>query len=360
MSKTNSAISGAASGASIGAAFGGVGAGPGALIGGALGFLSGSDDESGDAYAKAVQAAQGIPLPILKEMNPEAYRVLVKVNPELESQVLLQDSNMGGISLNPEYQKAQLAALSKLQDITGNNGRDAQFEADAARLQSDVNTNLQGQTGAIRQDMAQRGLSGGMSELVARQMASQQGANRQAQMGLDLNAQAQKRALDALMNQGNLGGQMQAQEFSQKSDIAKSQDLVNQFNARNSQDLSARNADRRNNAMTYNADNENKTGMANTAARNDAQMYNIGLGQKNFDNQLARTGLTNRALDGSAQNSQRQAQAQDQFLGGAFSSVAKYGAEKTANDYQKLKDDRDYEYQKLKDERDYQLRLEGK
>lgn len=331
MSKTNSAISGAASGAMAGSAFAGVGAVPGAIIGGLAGFFGGSDDESGDTYAKAVKAAQGIPLPVLKEMNPEAYRVLVKVNPELEKQVLLQDSKMSGISLNPEYQKAQLAALSKLQDITSNNGRDAQFQADAARLQSDINTNLQGQTGAIKQDMAQRGMSGGMSELVARQIASQQGANRQAQMGLDLNAQAQQRALDALMNQGQLGGQMQAQEFAQKSEIAKAQDFVNQFNARNAQDLSSRNADRRNNAMTYNADKENQVGMANVAARNDAKQYNLGLGQRNFDNQLARTGLSNSAMMNQAANQSAQARSQDQFLGGVFSTIGKYGAQKMTN-----------------------------
>ena len=86
-------------------------------------------------------------------------------------------------------------------------------KARLAQIQGDENANLRGQQGAIMQNLATRGMSGGMSEMVARQLAAQGEANRMAQQGLDVKAQAEQRALDALMKQGQLGGQIQQQDL---------------------------------------------------------------------------------------------------------------------------------------------------
>ncbi len=319
MSKVNSAIGGAASGAAIGGPYG-------AVAGGALGYLLGKDDESSDYYKQALEAAAGIPLPQLKEMNPELYKVVTQLNPAMEEAVVLGPSATEGIVLDPKMKQAQMSALSKLMDITNNNGRDAQFNADAARLQNDVNANLQGNTQAIQQNMAARGMSGGMSEMVNKQLAAQQAANRQSQMGLDINAQAQQRALASLMNQGNLANQMSNTDFNQQNTKAQSQDAIAKFNAQNLQKSKSTNTAALNNAQQWNAQNQQSIANQNVGTSNDAQGYNIGLGQKNFDNQLAKVGLGNKTINNMAENSYRQSKDQDDFLGGLFGAGAKYAA----------------------------------
>lgn len=322
MSKVNSAIGGAASGASVGGPWG-------ALAGGALGYLGGKDDESQNLYEQALKAAQNIPLPVLKEQHPEMYAELAKYNPEMDQAINLGPSAMEGIALDPQMRQAQMQALSKLQNITANDGQDAQSMADNARLQNDINSQLQGNTGAIQQNMATRGLSGGMSELVAKQMAAQQGANRQAQMGMDINAQAQQRALAALSQQGQLGGQISQQDFSQQSAKAQAADAISQFNARNSQAIQSSNVGARNAAQASNLQNAQNIHNQNVDVKNRAAEWNTnGMAQANFGNQMQRVGMGNQALGNMASNSARQAQSQDQFIGGVADSVAKFGARK--------------------------------
>lgn len=253
-------------------------------------FGSGGSDDN----QAALEAVKNVPLPVLKEYYPELYQQVVSMNPELETAVTLGPSAMEGISTDPALRQAQMKALSKLQEVGDAGGRDAQFLADAARIENDVNTNLQGQQGAIMQNLATRGMSGGGSELVARQMAAQQAANRQAQSSLDLNAQAQQRALQALMQSGQLGGQMQAQDFSQQAQRAGAQDAISRFNAQNQQQVISNNVNAKNNAQQWNATTAQNTANQNTGLRNDSQQYNLGLDQQRFNNEMARaTGVAN-------------------------------------------------------------------
>ena len=320
MSKMNSAMSGAAAGGSAG---GGVGA----LVGGAAGYLMGSDDDSGKMYEDMLKQAQSIPLPVLKEYYPELYQQVVQLNPELETAVNLGPSEMGGIATDPKLRQAQMDALLKLQEVGAGGGRDAQFLSDQARLESDINTNNAGNQGAIMQNLATRGMSGGGSELVARNMSAQQSSNRQAQMAMDANAQAQKRALDAIMQSGQLGGQMQNQDFSQQAQKAQASDEINRFNAANRQQVITNNTSAKNNAQQWNAQNNQGLADKNTDASNGSRQYNLGLEQQNYDNQMKRLGMSNQAGSAAADNSARMAANQDRFLGSAISAGATaYGA----------------------------------
>jgi hypothetical protein len=322
MSKTNSAIGGASAGASIGGPWG-------AVAGGALGFLGGSDDNSAEMYQSMLAAAKSIPLPQLKEYYPEQYAQVVRMNPDFENTVTQGQSAMGAISTDPRLKQAQMSALSKMQGISDAGGKDAQFMADNNRVQNDINTNLKGNQDAIEQNMATRGMSGGMSEMVARNMSAQGSANRQAQSEMDLNSQAQSRALSALMNGGQMAGSMQAQDFNQQAQQAGAQDAISRFNASNRQQVLGTNTDRANNAQQWNATTAQTNANSNTAANNDSKKYNNGLLQDQFNNQMAQTGLANNATSAAATNSYNTARDQDAFIGGVASSAANaYAANK--------------------------------
>lgn len=262
------------------------------MLGGIKKALFGSGGE-GDASA-ALEAIRNVPLPVLKEYYPELYKQVVQMNPELETAVTLGPSAMEGVSTDPALKQAQLKALQKLQGISDAGGMDAQFMADQARLETDVNTNLQAQQGAIMQNLATRGMSGGGNELVARQMAAQQAANRQAQSGMDLKAQAERRALEALMQSGQLAGNMQSQDFGQQSSIAQAKDAINKFNVQNQQQIIGNNVGMKNNAQLMNANNAQNVANQNTGLKNQQQLHNNGLSQQNFNNQMAKaTGVAN-------------------------------------------------------------------
>jgi len=253
-------------------------------------FGSGGEGE----YNNALQELQNVPLPILKEYYPELYQKVVSLNPEMEQAVSMGPSEMAGIGTDPALRKAQMSALAKLSGIGEAGGQDAQFIADSARLISDVNTENQGREAAIQQNLAARGMGGGMSELVQRNLSSQAAANRQAQAGLDLKAQAEQRALQAMMQSGQLAGQMQGQDFQQSADKAKAADLINQFNAQNRQQVGSRNVQAKNAAQEYNANSSQNVANMNTQTRNQAQQYNLGLDQQQFNNRVSKaTGVAN-------------------------------------------------------------------
>ena len=294
------------------------------LISGIMGFLDGgAAGNARDIQEQMLAEARNIPLPILKEYYPELYKQVVTLNPEMETAVTLGPSEMQGISTDPALRQAQMNALMKLQGIGEAGGRDAQFMSDAARLENDVNTNLQGQQGAISQNMAARGMSGGGSELVAKQIAAQQAANRQAQMGMDLKAQAERRALDAIIQGGQLGGQMQNQDFNQQAQKAQAADAINRFNTQNRQQVLSNNVASKNRAQEYNANNAQDVSNKNVGLNNQAQQYNQNLSQQQFDNEMKKRGLITGAQQGLANSYMNESQGNKQFMGGLIATGAK-------------------------------------
>ena len=294
------------------------------IIGDILDTVSGGGyGQAQDINEQMLRDAKNIPLPILKEYYPELYQVVASMNPELETAESLGPSKMEGIATDPALRAAQMNALNKLTSIGDAGGRDAQFLADQARLESDVNTNLQGQQGAIQQNLASRGMSGGMSEMVAKNINAQQAANRQAQMGMDAKAQAEQRALSAIMQGGQLGGQMQAQDFGQKAQQAQAADMINKFNAQNRQDVQSRNVGAKNQAQQYNVGNQQGIADKNVGQKNNAQQYNLNLAQQQYDNEMKKRGLVAGAQKGLADSYQGESDRNIGFFGNLVSGGMK-------------------------------------
>jgi hypothetical protein len=301
------------------------------LLSGVMDIIDGGASKQAQGISQQMlDEARNLPLPVLKQYYPELYKQVVSLNPETETAVNLGPSEMQGVSTDPATRQAQMNALNKLQGIGEAGGKDAQFLSDSGRLENDVNTNLQGQQGAIMQNLATRGMSGGGSELVARNMAVQSAANRQSQAGLDLNAQAQQRALQALTQSGQLGGQIQAQDFSQQSAKAAASDAINKFNTVNQQQVMANNVATKNAAQQTNATNAQSISNQNTGLNNTAQQYNANLAQQQYDNELKKRGLISQAGSGLAKSYQDESNGNRQFVGGIISAGASAGAKAAA------------------------------
>lgn len=282
------------------------------IIMSAIGKAQAAGDE---AAAKALQkqaldTINGIKTPSLAElqMGPLAKYVSAgEYTPESEQVVNAGPSEMGNISTDPRLKQAQMVALSKLQSM-GTGGLQPQDLAALAQVKQAAEAQAQAQQASILQNMQQRGIGGSGSELAAKLASGQSAANRQATEGLTTQGQAAQRALQAIMQSGQLGGQMQEQEFGQKAQQAKAQDIINQYNAMNSQQVLGRNTGARNAAQQANLAAAQALSNANTSGVNQVAMYNAALPQQMFGNTLQKNGMQYTAENNAAGQAQQQAQ----------------------------------------------------
>ncbi len=275
------AMSGAMGGAGAGAGFGPQGAIIGGLAGGVLGGFMGGDDgeaqyrEQQRLIEESLRDIENIPLPELERIayeNPEWLENLVAMKQ--------QDSELRNISTDPRLKNQQMAAMSALDEIVQGGGMTAADEANLSMIQNQAATADRGRREAIMQNMDQRGMGGSGLELLNQLQSSQAATDRQAQGGLDVAAMAQQRALDSMMNQGQMAGQMRSQDFGEQSRIAQAQDVINQFNTQNQM-----------RANEFNTAGRQDTANMGTDLRNRATQYNTQLPQQNYENEMNKAGM---------------------------------------------------------------------
>lgn len=293
MANVGGAISGAGQGAAGGAAIGSVvpgigtaiGAGVGAL-GGLLGnLLGGSDDQAErDARAAALAKIMGVSLPQAQDLmvNLEKQQVAGTYNPELQGTVTEGPSAMKDIVSNPQARAAQMAALSQLQNL-GNTGLTAADRMALTQIQNESAGKSNALNKSILANNAARGMAGSGATLAAQLIGSQTAANQGAQNGLNVAAQAQQKALQAMSNAGALGSQIEGQQFGEEAQKAAAADAISRFNSANRQNVIG----------------------ANTTSKNQGQMANL----QNLQSVMnANTGITNQQAELNSQAKQRAAQ----------------------------------------------------
>jgi|WetSurMetagenome_2_1015567.scaffolds.fasta_scaffold30283_3 hypothetical protein len=200
----------------------------------------------------------------------------------------LQRTGLSDINLDPTGRNAEMEALSQLQGIAQAGGNDAQYRADMQNAQNAVNTNLRGQREAIMQDAAQRGTANAGTTLAAK-LAGVTGETAGAnQAGMTAAANADQRALQALTQSANLGSNITAQDYAQKSDAAKAQDAINAYNNQNV---------------------------------NEQSKYNANLGQQTFQNEMQKAQGKAGIANAQSQNMMQQGQGQTGLIGSVVGAV---------------------------------------
>lgn len=244
------------------------------------------------------------------------------LTPEMEQAILQGDSSFSNISTDPRLKQAQLSALSQLQEIGDSGGMNLQDKANLENLKSSLAQSERGSREAITQNMAQRGMAGSGMELASQLMNQQSSAQKASQQGLDIAAQAQQRALEAIMNAGTLGGNMRSQDYNEQAQAAAAQDAINKFNTANQQQVQTNNVQARNNAQASNLASSQEIANANVATRNQQQQYNKELLQKQFDNQIAKANGVAGVDKAQADLYTQQGNANKQFLGSLIGAGA--------------------------------------
>jgi hypothetical protein len=262
------------------------------IVGGAIGNMASAGDraQADELRRRALAEIAGINVPSVAEQEIQLQQLASqgKLTPEIVQAIQQQSSQMQGVSTDPRLKDAQLAALSSLQDIGNNGGMSATDKVRFNQMQSELNRDAGARQAALMQDFARRGQSGSGMELAAQLMNQQSASERASQQGMDVKAQAEQRALQALSQGGQLAGNMQSQEFNQKASQAQAQDAINRFNAANRQQVLSSNVGIRNNAQAGNLQNAQRIADSNVGLNNQQEMYNKGLIQQHFNNQMNR------------------------------------------------------------------------
>lgn len=290
-------------------------------------------DAAREAYEKSVADLEAIGVPSIEaqQLVMERYKSEGEWTPELEEAVKMGDSNMLGVSTDPAYKEASMKALSRLSDI-GKDGSTLEDKANLERTMGDINAEERGSREAILQKTREQGGYGSGSALAA-QLMNQQGSSARAHdAGLNTAATAEKRALEAIIAGGELGGKLRSQEFSEKSDVAKAQDTIAAWNAANSQDVRGRNANVANTAAQWNLNNKQNLSNSNVDTSNKEQTYNKGLQQQKYANELEIAKAKAAARAGQAQNATAAGNASAQMWAGIGSGINKAIAGSGSND----------------------------
>lgn len=262
-------------------------------------ITGGKEQKATDDASNAIRAFGDLDLPRFQELDPEQYKWLADfdptlvdagadIDPRLADFIAQQDSNMNNVSVDPRLKDQQMATMSALDDIINSGGMTLSDRAAMNEIQGQVGAEDRGRREAIKQNMAMRGMGGSGMELLQMLDSGQAATDRSSQAGMDTAAMAQQRALDAILAQGSMAGNIRGQDFGEQSQIAQAQDAINQFNASNQNAMNQYNAGTQNNMAMYNRDTGLNAQMYNADAQNTAGMYNNqgrqGLSNANVDN----------------------------------------------------------------------------
>jgi hypothetical protein len=272
-------------------------------------------------------------MPDINEMRVQLQQLVQQgvFTPEEARTIEQESSSMNGITLDPKLKQNQMAALDQLSNIANEGGMTAMDRSKMAQIQNQENTAARGSREAILQNAQMRGMGGSGLELMSQMQNQQDAATRTSNRDMDVASMAQQRALDALIQSGQMSGQMQAQDFNQQAQVAGANDAISRFNAQNQQNQLNQNVGMRNQAQQNNLGAKQEIANANTQTQNQNQMYNKQLLQQQYENELKKrsgqAGIAQSNAEARNANSQAQANANNQFMGAMIGAgSAAYGA----------------------------------
>lgn len=247
------------------------------------------------------------------------------LSPEEAQAALVQQSEMSNITLDPNLKKAQMEALTALQDI-GSGGLTTADKANLSRIQNEENAAARGAREAIMSNMEARGMGGSGMSILAQLQNQQDAATRTSQRNLDVAGIAQQRALEALMQGGTLAGNIRGQDFGEQAQKAAAQDAIAKFNAQNQQQVNLANTAAKNQAEATNLANKQSISNQNASLQTAQNAQKATNRQQQFENELRKktgqSGVATTNAQISGQNSAAQADADNRTLGTILSVAA--------------------------------------
>lgn len=272
-------------------------------------FGSAGSDKADNLRQKAYDAFSSIATPELKQLQVQLqnYVNAGQLTPEQAEVQLVGSNAFNTIATDPSYVGAQKQALQQLQDIGKQGGMTAVDKAQLQDIEDQQNATRQGQDQAILSNAKERGVGGSGIETVNRLLSQQNTANTAAKQGTDVAAQAQTRALQALQSAGQLGGQIESQQYGEQAQKAGAQNAIDQFNAQTSNANNLYNTQSANQAQAANLSNQQSINNANTGTANQQATQNSAAYQQAYNDALQKAQGESGVLTGWANSADKDA-----------------------------------------------------
>lgn len=265
-------------------------------IGNSFGFGGGGSDR----YDDALDLYNNIDQPTYDDLKIKLKEYVQQgiLKPE-QAEVILQDpSKFNDIATNPAYDTAELAALDHLTQVGSQGGLTATDRARMNDIQTDENQKERGAREALTQNSAERGMSNSGFDMLSKLINEQGSASRKSSRDMDVEANAEQRALDAMLKSGELASNLQNNDFNRQAEIAKANDAINNFNTTNKMKIGQYNTDVRNEAQKYNLGTKQDLANKNVDLTNKATTYNKSIPQQIFENAVNVAGKKSGILTG--------------------------------------------------------------
>lgn len=261
------------------------------LLGDASSFLRGGrDKQAEEALNKAMAAFGNIKSPTQQELSLPELQMYVQagIMTPGQAEAYLQESDaFQSQNISQTGSQAMIEALNSLSGIAdaGPMGTPMQ-QAQSAQTIQEMNNAVQGQRGAIEQQMAAKGTPTAMIQAALQNQYAGQDAQQAYHNSLDQQAAAYQSAISALAQKGSVGQALQGQQNTQANTVAQAQNAMQQFNAANQQNASALNAQLKSQASQVNTQNAQDVSNQNTGTKNQRTAYNTAQRQQVFDNDI--------------------------------------------------------------------------
>jgi len=279
--------------------------------------------DKGDPGAKFNNAAYNefgnITQPSAEELQYQIQQLQLQglITPE-EADTIMQDpSLLAKITGSPEAKSAQMTALGQLQDIGAQGGMTVGDKATLAEINAANAAKQRGSREALAMNARERGVGGSGVDLVSQMINQQSSAGNENLQGLEVAKQAQQRALEAISQSGQLGGQIESQQFGEEATKAAAADAINKFNAANKQGVEMTNVAARNTAQGQNLAEKQRVSDVNVGLTNQKAAADAATKQQVFENKLKIASGKTGQLSNMAQGA-RETQAGNEAMSGAL------------------------------------------
>lgn len=316
-----------------------------ASIGGAvIGNMASAADREAAAAAQRRALAEieklGAGPDLAKEIFLREFKSAGVLTPELEREVDKGVSKVAQIQEDPRFKKAQLQALSTIQE----RGRTGLTPEEAVQLRQEraaAERSAEAKRQQILAGLRARGALDSGAGVAAQLQSADELAARQAEASDRASAMASQRALQAMMQGGQLASGIRGQEFDIARTKAGSEEEMQRFNIANRMGQEQRRVERENMARQFNLAQQQQIMNMNIQQQNAELMRQRQAQQQMYQNQMNLAALKSNALIGQAQQLQQQAaQTQQGFaqmgsaFGGAIGSIGQYAMNAPLRDAQ--------------------------
>ena len=302
--------------------------GAGQLIGGVAGNIASQGDREKaqkafeDAWKKINALGAGPDLS--KKIFYEQFKSAGVLTPELEEAVDVGFSKVAQIKEDPRLKEAQFQTLRAIQE-RGKTGFTAEERAQLAQTRAEAERAAEAKRGQILAGLRARGAMDSGAGVAAQLGSAEELAARQLEAADRFSSAASQRALEAIMQGGQVAGGIRGQEFDIARTKAAAEDELQRFNVSQQIARQQRNIAAQNQAQQYNLAQQQQLMNMNVQQANAERLRQLQAQQQMYENQLHQAQLQAGMLGQQGQFYQQQAgQTQQgwQNIGGGLGQMA--------------------------------------